>query len=194
MDVLLELIRKVPLTVVTLLLLIEFLVLGNEVLAHVAVLLLDGTGNLHRVLARDALLTVDQLLPNEFSDVSTGQWNMLDATTNNEAVSDWEDVRHTVTGVNDDTGQVVWLHLREGHRALWAADLTEQSECGLNTNEEALDAERLEHDLGDLLPVLWRIHGRLGEDEPVLLGLAAQVRVHRFVPEFLDAFPVLDLA
>lgn len=78
--------------------------------------------------------------------------------------------------------------------ALGTAHLTEQGQSGLNTNEETLDAERLEHDLSNLLSVLWWVHWRLGQDEPVLLWLAAQIRVHGLVPELFNTFPILNLS
>lgn len=119
---------------------------------------------------------------------------MLNTTTNDKAVGNWENVSDSVSRVNDQSSQIIWLHVCERSIALRTADLTEQCESCLNTDEKPLNSESLEHDFCDLLSVLRWVHGWLRENEPVLLWLAPQIGIHGLVPELLDSLPVLDLA
>ena len=72
-------------------------------------------------------------------------------------------------------------------------DLGVEGEGRLDTDEEAFDVEGLEHDLGHLLSVFRGVHGGFSQNELVLARFAADVLINRLVPEFLDAFPVVDL-
>jgi hypothetical protein len=65
------------------------------------------------------------------------------------------DVRHTVARVDDRAGERAVGHLV-------AAPAGRKREHGLHGNVQALDVERLEHDLGGRLAVLRRVERRLG--------------------------------
>ena len=69
-----------------------------------------------------------------------------------------------------------------------------QGQRGLHADKETLDVEGLKHDFGDLLSVLGSVVWRLGQDEAMLIRLAAQVLVDALVPVLLNAFPVADLS
>ena len=68
-----------------------------------------------------------------------------------------------------------------------------QSKSRLHSDEKTIDIECLKHDLSHLLSIFWRVHGWLGQDEVVLFRFTADVRVNRFVPKFLNSFPVGNL-
>lgn len=190
-NVLLEFVREIIISVTTLLLLIILSIFLHEVFADISVFLLDSPGDLKRILTRHGLLSITELTKHELSDVPTSERNVLDTATNDEAVSNGEDVRNTISGVDDHTREIMLAQIVA--RTLWSGDLRVKREDGLHTNKESFYAEGLEHDFGDLLPILWRVEWRLGEDEPVLLRFASQIGVNGFVPELLDALPVFNL-
>lgn len=75
----------------------------HYVLANIAVVLFDFRGDLHLVLRRDDshLSTFAHQIKYELSDITTSDRNMLDRTTDNIAFRARNDVRYTVTRVND---------------------------------------------------------------------------------------------
>lgn len=84
-QVLLEFVVEVPLAICRLLLLVILGVLSRHILAHVTVLLFADTCNLLGIFTGDWLLAVPLHLQDEFSDVATGQRNVLDAAADDEA-------------------------------------------------------------------------------------------------------------
>jgi hypothetical protein len=170
-------------------LLIEFLILADNVLADISESLLDLLCNIHAVLSRHGLASVSELLENELCDVLASKWDVLNAASNDEAVRNGEDVGHTITGVDNCSCQIACRH----GFVLTSVNLSIQSEGSLDTNEESLDIEGLEHDLCHLLSVLRGVEWRLCQDEAVLFRLTSQLRVDSSVPELFHSFPVLNL-
>ncbi len=86
-------------------------------------------------------------------------------------------MRHTVARIQDDTGGAA--------RGIQGKDR-------LDGDVERGRAERLEHDLGHFLAVGLGIHGRLGEEDGVLLRRDAELVVEGVMPDFLHVVPVGD--
>ena len=103
-DQLLELVIQVPLSVLALLLLIKLLILFDDILADVAIFFLDSASDFLYIFRWNRLLALLQLVHDEFGDVAASERDVLDAATNDEAGRYREDVRHTVTGIDDETG------------------------------------------------------------------------------------------
>jgi len=172
-----------------LLLLVKLGVLLNNIVANIAVLLLDAG-----CLFLSTLLTaIKESLLNEVGHITTSQRNALDAGTNNIGVTNWEDVSNTITSVNDSTSHIALSETYIIAIATSLADLGIEGKSSLHTNEEALDIEGLKHDFGDLLTILWSVHRWLCEDKAVLFWLTSQVLMHGSVPVLLNVFPVADL-
>jgi len=71
----------------------------DNVGANIAVQLLDALGDLTKSLA-----LTEELL-NKLGDAATGNGDVLDGRTNDVAFSDGDDVGHTITRVDDSTGE-----------------------------------------------------------------------------------------
>ena len=87
---------------------------------------------------------------------------MLDATRDNIAITDREDVSDTITSIDDRAGHVsdvvqVVLGILALLCILLVCDLRVQRQGRLHSNEEALDIECLKHDLGHLLSIFWSV-------------------------------------
>jgi hypothetical protein len=73
------------------------------------------------------------------------------------------------------------------------ADLGIESEGCLHTNEKTFDIKCFKHDFRNLLAIFGGVHGRLREDEPVVLGFAPEVLMNGLVPVLFNSFPVTYL-
>jgi hypothetical protein len=78
---------------------VELAVLLDDVLAYVAVLLLDALGRLQAVLRRHGLAALAQHALDEGGDVAARQRDVPDAGADDVAVRDRDDVRHAVARV-----------------------------------------------------------------------------------------------
>ena len=78
-----------------------------DVLANVAVVLFDLASNAQLILRRDVrrLASFTHEVQNELCDVSTGDGNVLDSTTDDIAFRTWDNVRYTITGVDYSSGE-----------------------------------------------------------------------------------------
>ena len=103
-DQLLELVIQIPLSVFALLFFIKLLIFLDDIFADVAVFFLDGASNLLYVFRRNRLFALLQLIHDELGDVAAGERNVLDAAADDKAGRHREDVRHTVTGIDDEAG------------------------------------------------------------------------------------------
>jgi len=61
--------------------------------------------HLHRFVRGDASLALTEELLNKLGDAATGNGDVLDGRTNDVAFSDGDDVGHTITRVDDSTGE-----------------------------------------------------------------------------------------
>lgn len=158
----------------------------DDVGADVAVLLLDLLGRLERGVG---LASVTEQRLHEIGDITTGDGDGLDGRADDIALCDGDDVGHTVTGVNDGTGERAVRDFRRSPRR-------GQCQDGLDSDIHAGAVEGLEEDLGRVLAVLGGVQGlgevsgpvsgsdedmalnvsyRLGEKKVVVFGLDSQV-------------------
>ena len=107
MNVLLEFVGKVVLSISSLLFLIILSIFLDEVFADISVFLFDSSGNFERILTRHGLLSIAELTQHELGDVSTSERNMLDTATNDKAISYWEYVGNTISRVDNHTCEVM---------------------------------------------------------------------------------------
>ena len=91
----------------------------------------------------------------ELRDVATGDGDVLDRASDDIALSAGDDVRDTITRVDDRACQ---RPVRDAVRGPGRGE----REHGLHGDVETLDIEGLEEDLGRLLAVLWRVERWLG--------------------------------
>ena len=79
----------------------------HDVLAHVAVLLLDLARNLELVLGRHVrhLAALAHEVEHELGDVASGNGDVLDRAPDNVPLRAGDDVRDTVAGVDDSAGE-----------------------------------------------------------------------------------------
>lgn len=159
--------------------------LGN-VWADIGVLLLDALGHFLGLRRRNALVTLTEELLDKEGDVATGDGDVLDAGADDVTLSDRDDVSHTITRVNDGTGESTLSHLAAGPGG-------SKGENGLNSDVKAGDVEGLKEDLSEVLTVLGGVERRLGEEEVVVLGLGTEVLEDCLLPVLLHVGPVVDL-
>ena len=127
----------------------------DDVLAHVAVLLLDLAGNLELVLGRDVdhFAALTEEVEHELRDVAAGDGDVLDCGADHIALSDGYDVRDTVTGVNDGAGQGALCDLA-------GCPGCSEGEYSLDGDVQSRDVERFEEDFGRVLAILGRVEWR----------------------------------
>ena len=151
----------------------------HDVLAHVAVLLLDLACDLELVLGRHVrhLAALAHEVKHELGDVAPCDGNVLDRAPDHVPLRTGDDVRDTVAGVEHDTRGATGRVKRE---------------YGLDGDVECRRVERLKHDLRHLLAVRLRVERRLREEDRVLFGRDTQLVVEGVVPDLLHVVPVGD--
>ena len=132
----------------------------DDVLANVAVVLLDFPCDLHVLLRWNIgeFTALAQQVEHELRDVATGDGDVLDGAPDHVALRAGDDVRNTVAGVDN------------GARERAVGDAVGgpgggEGEHGLDGDVEALDVKGFEEDLSRLLAVLGRVEGRFGLEE-----------------------------
>jgi hypothetical protein len=78
----------------------------EHVLADVAVLFFDASGDFEGVFCLELLASVFEALKGVLCDVAPSQGNAFDTASDDGAITDWEDVRHTVTRINDSASHI----------------------------------------------------------------------------------------
>ena len=141
------------LAIVPLEILVRFRVVFPElldyVLAHIRIILLDLPSDLQLVFRWHLchLSALSHQVEYELCDVSSGDWDVLDSATDDIALRTRNNVSHTVTGIDDRTGQcAVGAAIRGPRRG--------KGQHSLNSNVQTLDVERLEENLGRLFTIL----------------------------------------
>jgi len=165
------------------------IVLGEllgDIRADIGVELLDALGHLEGLRGRDALITLTEELLDEGSDITTGERDVLDARADDVTLSDGDDVGHTITRVDNGTGEGTILDLLLGPRG-------GKGEHGLHGDVKAGNVEGLEEDLCEVLTVLGGVQRRLSEEEVVILRLSTEVLEDDLFPHHLHVSPVIDL-
>jgi len=87
---------------------------------------------------------------------------VLDARADDVPIGDRNDVRDSISSVDNCPRQRTLFHLLRGPTG-------GEGEHSLHCDIQALDVEGLEHDLGGQLAILRRIHRRLSQQKIVLL-------------------------
>ena len=82
---------------------IVFPELLDDVLAHIAVVFLDLASNAHLVLRRHGchLTTLTKQVQHELSDITSGDWNVLNRTADDITFCAWNNVSDTIARVDD---------------------------------------------------------------------------------------------
>lgn len=154
----------------------------EHILTHIAILLFDTRCDLISVLRRELFSTVFQRVYYILSDIATGQGNRLDTRANNISVTNWENVSHTVTRINDGAGHILFANVAililGCARIISFSNLGVKGKSGLHTNKETLDVESFKHDLGDLFTIFRRVHRRFSQDKAMVFGFAFKVRMN----------------
>ena len=146
-----------------------------EVQGHVAKLLLDVADNFTLSRGGEAVASLGEDLHEVVGQIATGQVQTEDCVGKGVTFVDGYGVRDTVTGVQDYTGGTTG---------------GVQGEHRLDGHVHGRAVEGLEHDLGHLLAVSFRVQGGLGEEDRVLLGGDAQLVVEGVMPDLLHVVPV----
>eukprot|EP00042_Codosiga_hollandica_P046611 m.491971 g.491971 ORF g.491971 m.491971 type:complete len:377 (+) comp57273_c0_seq9:45-1175(+) len=142
-------------------LLVVLLDLFVDVLANVAVSLLDLLGNLNDLSGRNVLVALAEEVHHKPGDVAASNGDVLDLAADDVALSDRNDVGDTIARVDDRAG--------ESARALGARVPRgcERKHC-LHRNVQPGNIEGLEHDLGGVLAVLRGVERGLCQQHMVL--------------------------
>lgn len=131
--------------------------LFHDVLAHIAIILLDLRCNSQLIFGWDGchLTALPQEVQHELRDISSGNWDVFYGTSDNVSFRAGYDVGDTVARVNNCARQCPVYHAirRPGSR---------KGKYSLDSDIETLDVEGLEEDLCGLFPVLGWIKWRLG--------------------------------
>ena len=115
---------------------------------------------------------------------------MLDTASNHEAIGYRKYMSNTIATIEYNARKVCRFQLTI---FVGTAQLTIKGKSGLYANKEPLDTECFKHNFSHLLPILRRIKRRLSENKSMLVRFTSEIGVNRFVPKFLDAFPVFNL-
>lgn len=130
--------------------------LFDHIRAHVAEFFFDP---LRRLEAAVGLASVSEQRLDEVGDVAAGNRNGFDRGPNHVAFGYGDDVRHAISRINDRPCQ--WS-IGEPR---WRPRGGQSQDC-LHRNIQPRAVERLEHDFGRVLAVLWRIQGLEDQSAP----------------------------
>merc|ERR1719436_283263 len=148
-----------------------------EVQGDVAELLLDVTDNLPLGGGSEGVSTLSEDLHQVVGQLTTSQVQTDDGVRESVTFIDGDTVGDTVTSVHDDTS---------------GTSRGVQGKHGLDGHVHGRHVERLEHDLGHLLPVGLGVEGSLSQQDGLLLGGNTQLVVEGVVPDLLHVVPVGD--
>ncbi|KAH3665288.1 hypothetical protein OGATHE_004103 [Ogataea polymorpha] len=146
-----------------------------KVKSHVTELLFDVSDNFSFGSGGERVTSLRKNLHQVVSQVSTGQVDSQNGVWERETSIDWNNVRNTVTRVQDNTG-------RSTRRV--------QRQHSLDRNVECWHVERLEQNLGHLFSVGLRVHWSLSQQNWVLFWRNSQLVVESVVPDLLHVVPV----
>jgi len=165
---------------------VVLVVLLDKIRADIAILLLDGTSNVQDLVSRHGLVSGTKLVDDEVSDGTTSERNVTNARSDDETGNNWNNMSDTITRVDNSTSDFTALTLLDvEHGSI-------KSQDGLDSNVETGHIESLEHDLSEILTVLWSVERRLSHQEIVVLGVDAQLLEHAALQVLLHVGPVRD--
>ena len=143
-----------------------------KVKSNVAELLLDVTDNLTFGGGGEGVATLGEDLHEVVSQITTGQIQTEDGVGESVTLVDGDGVGDTIAGVKDDTGGTTGGVQRQD---------------GLDGDVHSRGVEGLEHDLGHLLTVGFRVEWSLGKEDWVLLGGNTELVVEGVMPDLYNA-------
>ena len=143
-----------------------------KVKSNVAELLLDVTDNLTFGGGGEGVATLGEDLHEVVSQITTSQVQTEDGVGESVTLVDGDGVGDTITGVKDDTGGTTGGVQRQD---------------GLDGDVHSRGVEGLEHDLGHLLTVGFRVEWSLGKEDWVLLGGNTELVVEGVMPDLYNA-------
>jgi len=165
---------------------ILFELLG-EIRADVSVVFLDALCDLEGLSGRNLLLSsFSHQVQHKVCHISSGDRNVLDATSDDISLRDGDDVSNTITGIDDGTGESSFLGLFGGPGG-------SESKDGLNGNVKTGDVESLKHDLSGVFTILGGIERRLSQEKVMIFGLTTEVFEDALLPELFHGGPIIDL-
>mmetsp|Transcript_88217 Transcript_88217/g.254421 ORF Transcript_88217/g.254421 Transcript_88217/m.254421 type:complete len:402 (+) Transcript_88217:395-1600(+) len=149
--------------------------LGIEIQGHIAGLLFRVPDDLLLRRSGEGVPPLQEDFHQVFGEVPAGEIQAHHRVRQRVAFIDGNDVGDAVAGVHHDP--------RRAARGV-------QGEDGLNGDVHRGHVKGLEHVLADLLPVGFRIQGRLGEQDRVLLRADPQLIEEGVVPDLFHVIPV----
>merc|ERR1711921_39066 len=148
-----------------------------EVQGDVAELLLDVTDNLPLGSGGEGVATLSEDLHQVVGQFTSSKVKTDDGVRKSVTFIDRDSMGDTVTCIHDDTSGTT--------RGV-------QGQHSLDGHVHGRHVERLEHDLGHLLPVGLGVEGSLSEQDGLLLGGNTQLVVEGVMPDLLHVVPVGD--
>jgi len=148
-----------------------------EVKSNIAQLLLDVTHDFSLSGGGERVTTLGEDLHEVVSEIPTGQVQSEDGMRKGITFVDWDGVRDTISGVQDDTGGTTG---------------SVQGQNGLDGDIHGRAVEGLEHDLSHLFPVSFWVEWSLSEEDGVFLWGNSQFIVEGVMPDLLHVIPVGD--
>jgi hypothetical protein len=81
--------------------------LPDDILAHITIILLHFSGNLQLILRRyiDSLSTLSHQVQHKLRDIASGDWDVLDGTSNDVPLCTRDNVCDTIPGIDDCAGE-----------------------------------------------------------------------------------------
>merc|ERR1711881_557367 len=146
-----------------------------EVQGDVAELLLDVPDNFPLSGGGEGVSTLSENLHEVVGQLTASQVQTDDGVGESVTLVDGDTMGDTVTSVHDDTSGTT--------RGV-------QGQHSLDGHVHGRHVERLEHDLGHLLPVGLGVEGSLSEEDGLLLGGNTQLVVEGVMPDLLHVVPV----
>lgn len=148
-----------------------------KVESNVTKLLLDVSDDFTLGSGGEWVTSLHENLDEVVGQISTGQIKTQNGVRKGETLVNGDSVRDTISRVEHDTG---------------GSTRSVQGQDGLDRDVEGRGVEGLEHDLGHLFSVLFRVKRSLGKKDWVFLGGDSELVVESVVPDLLHVVPVGD--
>jgi hypothetical protein len=148
-----------------------------DVISAVAQLLLEHTDSLEVGGSVEGITAEKEQLNEVLGDITTSNINTLGQVRKSETLIDGDDVRDTITRIENDTSQET---------------LSVEGQDSLDGDVGCLEAVLLEHNLKHTLTVLDGVKRGLGKENLALVGVNLQLGVESVVPDMVHIIEVSD--
>lgn len=148
-----------------------------EVESDIAELLLDIADDFTLSSGGERITTLSQDLHKVVSQITASHVDTRNSVRKSKTLVDWNDVGHTITGVENDTSGTTGGVKRKD---------------GLDGDVEGRGVESFEDDLGHLLTVRFGIDRSLGQQNRVFLRSDTEFVVEGVMPDLFHIIPVRD--